>query len=101
MILDLKERLSIPPTENLAVENMRVIVLDEKKTASKIGILVDDVLSVSTFEREQVDTVSVADSGKGGAIRGIIRKKVHDKNRESTILIIWIDILSLLENIGI
>lgn len=101
MILDLKERLNLPPTENTEVENTRVIVLDDTKTSSKMGILVDDVLSVSHFEQEQVDRVSITDAAKESAIRGIIKKKVQVRNKETNILIIWIDILPLLQDIGI
>ncbi|MEN6609389.1 MAG: chemotaxis protein CheW [Methanoregulaceae archaeon] len=101
MILDLKERLGLPPTENTEVENTRVIVLDDTKTSSKIGILVDDVLSVSHFEQEHIDKVSISDSAKESAIRGIIKKKVQIRNKETSVLIIWIDILPLLQDIGI
>jgi len=100
-IVDLGERLNLPARAGTETETMRVIVLDEKKTSAKTGILVDDVLSVSRFERDQVDEVSIADAAKGSAIRGIIKKKVQVRNRETSDLVIWIDILPLIRDIGI
>lgn len=99
-IIDLKERLHIPVTANLPQEEGRFIVLDEKLTGVKTGILVDDVLAVSTFERGDVDAASTAGAGDDDAILGIIKKRTKDKENEVNELVIWIDIrktLSVME----
>lgn len=99
-IIDLKERLNILEKSSQPVENSRIIVLDEKITKAKTGILVDDVLAVSTFERGDIDSTSASGGREDAAILGIIKKKIKDKEHERNELIIWIDIRHLLVDIG-
>ncbi|HUH78452.1 MAG TPA: chemotaxis protein CheW [Methanoregula sp.] len=99
-IVDLKDRLHIPAGTETNDENSRIIVLDEKITKAKTGIMVDDVLSVSTFDTSDIDYTSAADMEDEGAILGIIKKKVRDKDRERNELIIWIDIRYLVSDMG-
>jgi purine-binding chemotaxis protein CheW len=91
-IIDLKDRLHIPVTGKEDELDGRFIVLDEKLTGVKTGILVDDVLAVSTFETGDVDAASTAGAGDDDAILGIIKKKTKDKENEINELVIWIDI---------
>jgi purine-binding chemotaxis protein CheW len=91
-IIDLKDRLHIPVNGDQKDEDGRIIVLDEKLTGVKTGILVDDVLAVSTFEKGDVDAASTAGAGDDEAILGIIKKKTKDKDKEVSELVIWIDI---------
>jgi purine-binding chemotaxis protein CheW len=99
-IIDLKERLNILEKSELPVESSRIIVLDEKITKAKTGILVDDVLAVSTFERGDIDSTSASGAREDAAILGIIKKKIKEKEYERNELIIWIDIRHLLRDIG-
>ena len=99
-IIDLKERLNILEKSSQPVENSRIIVLDEKITKAKTGIMVDDVLAVSTFERSDVDSTSASAGSDDAAILGIIKKKIREKEQEKHELIIWIDIRHLLSNLG-
>ncbi len=99
-IIDLKERLNIVEMSDLPIENSRIIVLDEKITKAKTGILVDDVLAVSTFERTDIDNTSASGGREDAAILGIIKKKIKEKEHERHELIIWIDIRHLLRDIG-
>ena len=99
-IIDLKERLNILEKSDQPIENSRIIVLDEKITKAKTGILVDDVLAVSTFERSDIDDTSASGGREDAAINGIIKKKVKDKEQERHELLIWIDIRHLLRDIG-
>ncbi len=98
-IVDLKQRLNINDSASAAIEASRIIVLDEKITHSKMGILVDDVSSVSTFEMNQVDTTSESVDQDDTSILGIIKKKVNIKDKEVNELIIWIDIKPLVKDI--
>lgn len=98
-IIDLKHRLNITETKTVSVDSSRIIVLDDRITKSKIGILVDDVTSVSTFEDNRVDYTSASVSKEDTAIIGIIKKNVKIKEKESNELIIWIDIKQLLTDI--
>ena len=99
-IIDLKERLNIIEKSSQPIENSRIIVLDEKITKAKTGILVDDVLAVSTFEHGDIDKTSASGGREDAAINGIIKKKVREKEHEKNELIIWIDIRHLLVDIG-
>ncbi len=99
MIIDLKHRLNINEESALSIESSRIIVLDDKIAKSKIGILVDDVTSVSTFEGNQVDYTSASVSKEETSIIGIIKRKVKVKDKEINELIIWIDIKQLLSDI--
>ena len=99
-IVDLKERLHIAASAETKDENSRIIVLDEKITRAKTGIMVDDVTSVSTFDMSDIDKTSASDNHEDTAILGIIKKKVKDKDHEKNELIIWIDIKYLLKDIG-
>jgi purine-binding chemotaxis protein CheW len=97
-IIDLKQQLAISGTSKKSEEESRIIVLDKQLTSSKIGIMVDDVLTVSTYSSAHVD--ETATSGEEGThILGIIKKKSREKDKETTQLIIWIDIRSLLRDI--
>ncbi|MEN6611282.1 MAG: chemotaxis protein CheW [Methanoregulaceae archaeon] len=98
-IIDLKQRLNITDTSGTPAESSRIVVLDDKITKSKIGILVDDVTSVSTFEANQVDYTSATVTKDDSAILGIIKRKVKVKEKEKNELIIWIDITNLLSDI--
>ena len=98
-IVDLKHRLNISERDEKSVDSSRIIVLDDKLTKSKIGILVDDVTSVSTFEGNQVDYTSASISHEDTAIIGIIKRKIRIKDRETNELIIWIDIRKLLRDL--
>jgi len=77
----------------------RIIVLDDRITKSKIGIMVDDVLSVSTFSRKEVDTSAASVNREQNNIIGIIRKKIRIKDKDVNELIIWIDIQRLLKDV--
>jgi len=98
-IIDLKERLNIYEKTNQPIENSRIIVLDEKITKAKTGILVDDVLAVSTFERGNIDSASASGTREDAAILGIIKKRIKEKEHERNELVIWIDIRHLLGDI--
>lgn len=98
-IIDLKYRLNINETSIVAAESSRIIVLDDRMTRSKVGILVDDVTSVSTFEANLVDYTSASLNKEDTAIIGIIKRKVRVRDKETNELIIWIDIRTLLRDI--
>lgn len=95
-IIDLKDRLNIMRKNDRPDEESRIIVLDENITKKKVGIMVDDVLSVSTFEMNQVDRTGAADDDDDSSILGIIKKKTRVKDKDQTDLIIWIEIKQLL-----
>jgi purine-binding chemotaxis protein CheW len=96
-IIDLKQHLRISSGSTASEEETRIIVLDDRITHSKIGIMVDDVLTVSTYYKSQID--ETATSGDDAShILGIIKKKIKDKDKESTELVIWLDVKTLLRD---
>ncbi len=98
-IIDLKNLMHIHGGENADESTSRIIVLDDRITRSKIGIMVDDVLSVSTFSRKEVDTSAALINRERNNIIGIIRKKIRVKDKDINELIIWIDIQRLLKDV--
>jgi purine-binding chemotaxis protein CheW len=98
-IIDLKQHLAITSKSMTSEEESRIIVLDNKLTRSKIGIMVDEVLTVSTFNAGQVD-VTTTSGDDSTHILGIIKKKTKDKDKETTELIIWLDVKSLIKDMG-
>lgn len=99
-IVDLKERLNVIAEGHvLEDDNRRIIVLDEKLTGVKMGIIVDDVLSVSTFDQGDVDRSSASLYNDDTAITGIIRKKVRIHDKDVSDLIVWIGIRRILRDI--
>lgn len=98
-ILDLRQRLNIAAQENIVKETSRIMVLDEKLTRVKTGVLVDDVLAVSMFEQMDIDTNKEGGNWGDPAILGTIRRKIKEQDREKTDLIIWIDIRQLTQSL--
>ncbi|MDO9323404.1 MAG: chemotaxis protein CheW [Methanoregula sp.] len=98
-ILDLRQRLNIALQEKIVKETSRIMVLDEKLTRVKTGVLVDDVLAVSMFEQKDIDTNKEGGNWGDPAILGTIRRKTKEQDREKTDLIIWIDIRQLTQSL--
>jgi len=98
-ILDLRQRLNIAVQENISKETSRIMVLDEKLTRVKTGVLVDDVLAVSMFEQKDIDTNKEGGNWGDAAILGTIRRKTNEHEKEKTDLIIWIDIRQLTQSL--
>lgn len=96
-IIDLKQQLAITANSVSDEKDSRIIVLDNRLTNSKIGIMVDDVLTVSTYLANQVDKTATS-GDEGTQIRGIIKKNIRDKEKDSIQLIIWLDIKTLLKD---
>jgi len=96
-IIDLKRILAITSSAIATEEDSRIIVLDDRLTRSKIGIMVDDVLTVSTFHKGLVDETTTSGDDSNHII-GIIKKRIKDKDKESTELIIWLDVKSLIRD---
>lgn len=98
-IIDVKNLMHIQDNTKTDELTSRIIILDDKITRSKIGIMVDDVLSVSTFSRKEVDTSVATVNRERNNIIGIIRKKIRIKDKDVNELIIWIDIQRLLKEV--
>lgn len=99
-IVDLKIRLNIKEINQTSTDTSRIIVVDDKITMKKIGILVDDVTSVSTFEKNRVDYTSSSLIKGDSSIIGIIKRSVEEVDRIKNELIIWLNIKQLLQEMN-
>jgi purine-binding chemotaxis protein CheW len=95
-VIDLKTILRIIPKNSEGQIDARFIVLDERVTNVKTGILVDDVTSVLTIPVTDIDKTSYEDE-ESAYILGIIKKSIGDRDDTKKELLIWIDIKALLK----
>lgn len=98
-IIDLKHCLHGTGYDFKSSDSSRIIVLDDAVLSKKIGILVDEVRSVATLERDQIDYTSASQISDGSVIIGIIKRDTTLNDKELHELIIWIDIKQLLHGI--
>lgn len=97
-IIDLKEMMNIT-READGKKKSRIIVLDATVSEKMIGVLVDDVLAVSTYTEEDIDKDTHASKSSDRDILGIIRKKVKTGDRDKSDLIIWLDIKTMIHKV--
>ncbi len=100
-IIDIKRILGISSKKGSSANKLtdsRIIVLDNRITRSKIGVIVDDVLAVSTYQKSQIDK-SMQSGGEKEQITGIIKKKVIENGTEKTDLVLWISVAGLLKSL--
>jgi purine-binding chemotaxis protein CheW len=98
-IIDLRVMMHIT-RESTGKKQSRVIVLDKTVSEKMIGILVDDVYSVTTYNKNDIDQESHSSSKSHRDILGVIRKHRKDaKGKEKSILVIWLDIKKMVERV--
>lgn len=96
-IIDLKLMMHIN-SNNIGKTQSRIIVLDKTVSEKSVGILVDDVYSVSTYANEEIDRTDQANNVENKKyILGIIRKLQNEKNKEK--LVIWLNIKYLIDQV--
>ena len=97
-IIDLKEMMNIT-RETTGKKKSRIIVLDSNVSEKMIGVLVDDVLAVSTYSNDDIDRDAHATKKNDRDLLGIIRKKVRTGDRDRSDLIIWLDIRTMIKKV--
>ncbi len=97
-IIDLKEMMNIT-READGKKKSRIIVLDQSVSQKMIGVLVDDVLVVTTYAEDDIDKESHSSQNNERDILGIIRKKTKTVDRDKSELIIWLDIKMMIDRI--
>lgn len=98
-IIDLKDMMQII-READGKRKSRIIVLDPSVSEKMIGILVDDVLAVSTYRDDEIDKESQSSSHHERDILGIIRKKGRTGDRDKSELVIWLDIRAMMRKVA-
>lgn len=97
-IVDLKAMMQIT-REAGDTRKSRIIVLDAGVSHKMIGVLVDDVLAVSTYATDEIDRESHTSKSGDRDILGIIRKKTKMQDHEKSELIIWLDIHTMIQKV--
>jgi len=97
-VIDLKLLLQMK-SETTHNENACFIVLDPAFTKRPVGILVDEVLAVSTYTDSDIDRRGSGGDDTGDHIIGVIKKKTKEGDKERTDLIIWIHIRDIMRQI--
>lgn len=97
-IIDLKDMMKITQ-EAGDKKKSRIIVLDQAVSEKMIGVLVDDVLAVTTYADEDIDTDAHASQNSERDILGIIRKKTKTAGKDKSELIIWLDIKTMIAKV--
>ena len=99
-IIDLKDLMHIT-TESSGKKKSRIIVLDRSITEKPIGILVDDVFSVTTYGNEDIDKDNTSSQKTHRDILGVIRKKTKTTGeKDKSGLVVWLDIRTMIEKIA-
>jgi purine-binding chemotaxis protein CheW len=77
-----------------------VIVLDKTVSEKMIGILVDDVHSVTTYNKSDIDEGAHSSNESHRDIIGVIRKHKKDETgKEKSNLVIWLDLKTMIGRI--
>lgn len=97
-IIDLKKMMNIT-SDSRGKKRSRIIILDREISEKPVGILVDDVFSVSTFTPKEIDRSSDDHTHNSRNILGIIRKKGKEGGLEGQGLILWLDIQRMITKI--
>lgn len=97
-IIDLKMLMHIT-ADSVNNKRSRIIILDQQISEKPIGILVDDVYSVSTFTSADIDREADKKTQNTRNIMGIIRKTIKEGTQETHKLILWLDIQSMIKAI--
>jgi purine-binding chemotaxis protein CheW len=77
-----------------------VIVLDKTVSEKMIGILVDDVYSVTKYSKGDIDQGAQSSNESHRDILWVIRKHKKDGGRkDKNILVIWLDIRKMIVSV--
>lgn len=99
MIIDLRVMMHIT-RESTGKKRSRVIVLDKTVSEKMIGILVDDVYSVTTYTSDDIDQGAQSSHESHRDILGVIRKHKKDgSGKDKSTLVIWLDIKKMIGRI--
>jgi purine-binding chemotaxis protein CheW len=98
-IMNLNTLLGLPNQE--IRENQKIIVLvPEAASGSNVGIIVDEVLGVLQVAESDIEKIGEGLASEiSGFVKGIIKLKGDDSEKNGTGLIIWIDMQRVLEDV--
>jgi len=99
-VIDPKKYLNITGIQESELGKCKIIVLDEEKAGTKVGMLVDEVVAVTTYTKDDINTsINVSSNSY---IKGVM-EKVHPGTRpgdpNKIELIVWIDVSKFMEGL--
>jgi len=98
-IIDLKVMMNIQ-RESTGKKQSRIIVLDKTVSEKMIGVLVDDVTSVSTYSKEDIDQDAHSSGESHRDILGVIRKHRKEAGgKDKNALILMLDIRKMIQRV--
>ena len=99
-IMNLNTMLGLVNQE--ARDNQKIIVVvPEAVSGSNIGIIVDDVIGVLQVAESDVEHLGEGLASEvSGFVKGIIKLKRDDADKQNTQLIIWIDVQKVIEEVA-
>ncbi|HWQ64365.1 MAG TPA: chemotaxis protein CheW [Methanospirillum sp.] len=98
-IIDLRVMMHIT-RESTGKKRSRVIVLDKTVSEKMLGILVDDVFSVTTYSKDDIDQEAQSSNESHRDILGVIRKHKKDGGKkDKSALVIWLDIKTMIRRV--
>lgn len=99
-VVDLKKMMQIT-TESSGKKRARIIILDREVSKKPVGILVDDVSSVSTYAAVDIDSDANDTAHHGRCILGVIRRRGKEGAKEGHGLVLWLDIRAMIERVSV
>jgi purine-binding chemotaxis protein CheW len=85
------------PSEAVREDQKIIVFVPEAAGGCNVGILVDDVISVSTVPKTDIEQIGEGFSSQDSRfIKGIIKVAPDEKERKVKGLVIWIDIQKML-----
>ncbi|MGA2913081.1 MAG: chemotaxis protein CheW [Methanoregula sp.] len=99
-IMNLNTLLDLPHQE--IRDNQKIIVLvPEAVSGSNVGIIVDDVIGVLQVAEAEIEHLGDGLASEvSGFVKGIIKVKRDESDKENTCLIIWIDMQKVVEDVA-
>jgi purine-binding chemotaxis protein CheW len=96
IIVDLRVMIHIT-RESTGKKRSRIIVLDKTVSEKMVGILVDEVSSVTTYAKSDIDQTAHSSHESHRDILGVIRKHKKDaQGKDKSSLVIWLDIRKMI-----
>ncbi len=99
-IMNLNTLLDLPHQE--IRDNQKIIVLvPEAVSGSNVGVIVDDVIGVLQVAEAEIEHLGDGLASEvSGFVKGIIKVKRDETDKENTSLIIWIDMQKVVEDVA-
>lgn len=81
-------------------EDQDVLVLDRPDDKQKVGIRVDEVMEVSTYPEDRIDTGDdLSDLETRGVERAVSRGIIRKPNGEGLDLVVWLDVDAVIDQL--